>query len=57
MPEVEFTEWNTIDDTNVVLLVNYKETFGTWKMFIVDVRFLLSAAPTEHCRILFILNF
>lgn len=29
MPEVEFTEWNTIDDTNVVLLVNYKETFGT----------------------------
>lgn len=29
MPGVEFTEWNTIDDTNVVLLVNYKETFGT----------------------------
>ena len=29
MPGVEFTEWTTRDDTNVLLLVNYKETFGT----------------------------
>lgn len=54
---LEFTEWNIMDDTNVAILVNYMQTFGTWIIFIVDVHLLLSAASIECHRILFMLNF
>lgn len=54
---LEFTEWNIMDDTNVAILVNYMQTFGTWIMFIVDVHLLLSAASIECPRMLFMLNF
>lgn len=44
---LEFTEWNLMDDTNVSILFNYMETFGTCIMFIVDVHLLLRAAAIE----------
>lgn len=46
-----------MDATNVSILVNYVETFGTWIIFIVDVRLLPSTASIECHWMLFMLNF